>query len=97
VNKTLFAALMLTVTAAPALAAESVSSPTAPTSAVVATRGKMLLASDGARLAPVYRVGSDGAQIILDGRMVTVPTSTIALTDGKLTTSLTKGQVIALP
>jgi hypothetical protein len=57
----------------------------------------MLLAANGARLAPVYRVGADGAaQIILDGRLVTVPAATLSLADGKLTTSLTKNEVLAL-
>ena len=64
---------------------------------LTAARGKMLVTADGARLAPVYRVASDGLQIILDGRMVTVPGNTVALASGKPTTSLTKGQVIALP
>jgi len=57
----------------------------------------MLLAANGARLAPVYRVGADGAaQIILDGRLVTVPAATLSVADGKLTTSLTKNEVLAL-
>ena len=60
-------------------------------------KGKMLIAADGARLAPVYRVGSEGPQVILDGRMVTVPSNTLAVVDGKLETTLTKAQVIALP
>jgi len=57
----------------------------------------MLVTANGARLAPVYRVGADGsAQIILDGKMVTVPASTLSSVDGKLTTSLTKSEVLAL-
>jgi hypothetical protein len=60
-------------------------------------KGSMLLAANGARLAPVYRVGPDGsAQIILDGKMVTVPAATLSMTGGKLTTSLTKNEVLAL-
>jgi len=63
----------------------------------VAEKGKMLVTANGARLAPVYRVGADGsAQIILDGKMVTVPASTLSSVDGKLTTSLTKSEVLAL-
>lgn len=65
--------------------------------APVATKGSMLLAANGARLAPVYRVSADGSpQIILDGKLVTVPASTLSLADGKLTTSLTKNEVLAL-
>jgi hypothetical protein len=67
------------------------------TAAAVAVKGKMLVASNGARLGTVYRVGSDGsAQIILDGKLVTVPASTLASVDGKLTTNLSKSEVLAL-
>jgi hypothetical protein len=63
----------------------------------VAEKGKMLLAANGARLGPVYRVGADGAaQIIIDGKMVTVPAATLSKADDKLTTSLTKSEVLAL-
>ena len=63
----------------------------------VAEKGKMLVTANGSRLAPVYRVGADGsAQIILDGKMVTVPATTLSSVDGKLTTSLTKSEVLAL-
>ena len=66
-------------------------------SASVAAKGKMLVAANGARLGAVYRVGADGsAQLIIDGKMVTVPANTLSSVDGKLTTSLTKSQVLAL-
>ncbi len=65
--------------------------------APVATKGTMLFAADGGRLGPVYRVTSDGAaQIIIDGKMTTVPAATLSSKDGKLTTSLKKTEVIAL-
>jgi len=69
----------------------------AASAALAAAKGKMLMSSDGARLATVYRVADGGVQIILDGRMVAVPASTVTIAGGKVTTSLTKGQVIALP
>jgi hypothetical protein len=60
-------------------------------------KGKMLVAANGSRLGVVYRVGPDGAaQVIIDGHMVSVPANTISNADGKLTTSLTKSQVLAL-
>lgn len=63
----------------------------------VAEKGKMLIAANGARLGAVYRVSSDGsAQVIVDGKMVTVPASTLSASDGKLTTSLSKNEVLAL-
>jgi hypothetical protein len=65
--------------------------------ASVAEKGKMLIAANGARLGAVYRVIADGsAQLIIDGKMVTVPANTLSSVDGKLTTSLTKSQVLAL-
>ena len=69
----------------------------APASASVAEKGKMLMAANGARLGAVYRVGPDGgAQIIIDGKMVNVPANTLTVANGKLTTSLTKSEVLAL-
>jgi len=67
------------------------------TTAAVAEKGKMVVASNGARLGTVYRVGPDGsAQVIIDGKMVTIPVSTLSNVDGKLTTSLSKSEVLAL-
>jgi hypothetical protein len=66
-------------------------------SASVAEKGKMLIAANGARLGSVYRVNPDGsAQIIIDGKLVNVPANTLSKADGKLTTSLTKSEVLAL-
>jgi hypothetical protein len=63
---------------------------------VVAVAGKMLVDANGGRLAPVYRVLGDGSALILfSGRAVTVPTSTISIVNGKLTTSLKKADIIA--
>jgi hypothetical protein len=77
------------------VAAEEPSSPAAATAAVAA-KGKMLVGSDGGRLGSVYRVSADGsAQIIIDGKLVTVPASTLSMANGKLTTSLTKSEVLA--
>jgi hypothetical protein len=65
--------------------------------AAVAEKGQMVVASNGARLGTVYRVGTDGsAQIIIDGKLVTIPASTLSNVDGKLTTNLTKSEVLAL-
>ena len=65
--------------------------------APVAATGKMLIDANGGRLATVDRVDADGsAEIILDGRVVTVPAATLSVVDGKLKTSLKKPQVLAL-
>jgi hypothetical protein len=64
---------------------------------VAAIKGRMLTAANGSRLAPVYRIGNDGSpQIILEGKLVTIPVGTLSLSDGKLSTSLTKSQILAL-
>ena len=73
------------------------SAPGAAADQVSPVKGSMLIAANGARLAPVYRVAPDGgAQIILDGKMVTIPAATLSMADGKLTTSLTKNEILAL-
>ena len=60
----------------------------------VAQEGKMLVGANGTRLGAVYRVTDDGsAQLIVDGKMVTVPASTLSVVDGKLTTTLSKSEV----
>lgn len=87
-KKSGFFALMCalaTISAAPAAAADTPQ---------VAAKGRMLMASNGLRLGPVYRVAADGsAQLIIDGKLVTIPASTISLVDGKLVTSLSKKEV----
>lgn len=56
--------------------------------------GKMLYAANGYRIAPIYRVTADGnPQVIMNGRLVTVPASTLSDVGGKLTTSLSKKDV----
>ena len=66
-------------------------------SAPVAAKGKMLYSANGGRLGAIYRVADDGsAQLIIDGKMVTVPASTLSVQDGKLTTSLSKNEVTKL-
>lgn len=53
--------------------------------------GKMLYGPKGRRIASIYRVTSEGdPQVILNGRMITVPASTLTDVDGKVTTSLSK-------
>lgn len=63
-------------------------------SAAEAQQGKMLYTSAGGRLVPVYRVTADGsAQIIFEGKIVTIPASTLTLTEGRLVTSMKKEQI----
>jgi hypothetical protein len=63
-------------------------------SAAAATIGKMLYGPDGRRIGAVYRVASNGnAELILDGKLVRVPASTLSDVNGKLSTSLTKREL----
>jgi hypothetical protein len=62
-----------------------------------AEKGKLLVTANGARLGTIYRVGPDGAaEIIIDGKLVSVPASSLSSVDGKLTTSLSKSEILAL-
>jgi hypothetical protein len=62
--------------------------------ASVAHSGQMLYDSTGHRIASVNRVTQNGdAQVILNGRLVTIPASTLSQSDGKLTTSLSKADI----
>lgn len=56
--------------------------------------GTMLYGANGYRIAPIYRVNAEGnPQIILNGRLVTVPASSLSTVAGKVTTSLSKKDV----
>jgi hypothetical protein len=69
----------------------------AATTLTSATKGQMLVAANGARLGTVYRLTADGSpQVIIDGRMVTIPATTLSVSDGKLVTSLSKSAVTAI-
>jgi hypothetical protein len=72
-------------------------SSSAAATAAVAEKGKMLVSSNGSRLGIVSRVGPDGAaEIIIDGKLVSVPATTLSNVDGKLTTSMSKSEILAL-
>jgi uncharacterized protein YdeI (BOF family) len=63
--------------------------------AAVATKGKTLYGSDGKRIAVIYRVEADGAvDVILEGKLVKVPASTVTVDGGKASTNLTKAQLL---
>ena len=59
------------------------------------TEGKMVYGAKGQRLAPVYRVNSDGSvQLIMEGKLVTVPATALTEADGKLMTSESKADLM---
>jgi ABC-type sugar transport system substrate-binding protein len=66
-----------------------VAAPLSAQTAVVA--GKPIFASDGKRIGVVYKVtGNGSAQVIVNGKLVTIPAATITADEGKYQTSLTK-------
>ena len=57
--------------------------------------GKLLYDVDGKKLAPIYKLDEKGVpQILLDGKVITVPMSTLTEVDGKFTTKLTKRDLV---
>lgn len=53
----------------------------------------MLYGSNGQRIAAIYRVSEGNPQVILNGKLVTVPASSLSDVGGKVTTSLTKAEL----
>jgi hypothetical protein len=59
------------------------------------TEGKMIYGANGQRLAPVYRVNADGSvQLIMEGRLLTLPASILSDINGKLTSSESKNALL---
>jgi len=59
------------------------------------SEGKMVYGVNGQRLAPVYRVNSDGSvQLILEGRLVTLPATGLSEVNGKLTAPESKADLL---
>jgi hypothetical protein len=80
--------------AATAAIAQDQSGTAVSANAAGASKGQLLVAANGARLGTVYRLTADGSpQVIIDGRMVTIPAATVSLSNGKLMTSLSKSAV----
>ena len=89
------AATLVTFTVAPAAvyAAETSQSVQAAAEAVPVevNAGKMIYGPNGRRIAPAYRVTSEGTvQVILNGKLVNIPSASLSEVNGKVTTSLTK-------
>ena len=58
------------------------------------TAGRMIYGANGQRIAAAYRVTANGTvQVILDGKLVSIPASSLSETDGKLVSSLTKAEL----
>lgn len=61
---------------------------------VAVTSGKQIYDGAGRRIGTIYRVTSDGnPQVILNGKLVTIPASTLSDQSGKIATSLSKADL----
>ncbi|MGR4864743.1 hypothetical protein [Caulobacter sp. LARHSG274] len=87
-----FGLILALVAALPVSALVSVSAVAAaePEGLVKVAVGKMLYDADGKKLAAIYKLDSKGPQLLLDGKVVTVPAATLTEVDGKFATSMTK-------
>jgi hypothetical protein len=66
----------------------------APSAGVSVHTGLMLYDSSGHRVASVYRVTAEGnPQVVLDGKLITVPATTLSEANGKVMTSLSKSEL----
>lgn len=102
-NKFLPVALLATVatfTVAPAAVHAADSDPSvaiaasAQTAKVNVRAGRMIFGANGQRIASVYRVTDNGTvQVILNSRLVSIPTETLSEVNGRVTTSLTKAEL----
>lgn len=63
--------------------------------AVTPVAGKVIYSASGNRIAAIYRVTEQGrVQVILDGKLITVPSASLSDVNGKITTSLTKAELL---
>lgn len=92
------AALALAPAAQAAESSQTVRAATAEAAAPVAvTAGKMIYGANGQRIAAAYRVTADGTvQVILNGKLINIPASTLSEVNGKIATSLTKAELSKL-
>ena len=62
------------------------------------SKGQMLHDGNGGRLAPVYKVNTDGSvQVIAYGKIVTIPANTLSQSGDDLKTNMTPNQIMAMP
>ena len=81
ISKLIFAATALTLSASPALSAD-------------VERNDRLYDADGAKVAKVHRVIEDGdILVIYKGKVRRIQADTLSNTDGKLMTTMTRGDI----
>jgi hypothetical protein len=85
----------LAVSSVPAFAQSNAGSEEASSGQVEIKPGRMLYVTKSVGFAPIYSVTEDGsAQVLFEGRRITIPASTITEVDGRLVTSLTKRDIV---
>ena len=58
--------------------------------------GKAIYSADGKKLGSVYKVAKDGApQVIISGKLITVPASSVSLSGERIVTTLTRKDVMS--
>jgi hypothetical protein len=88
-------AAVMTLSAMPATASAAESAPAAAAAPQTIVPGKMIFAANKERLGAIYKVNQDSVQVIVDGKMINLPASTVSLADnGKYVTTLTKAEVL---
>lgn len=92
------AALSLVPAAQAAESSQTVRAATDASAAPVAVSvGRMIYGGNGQRIAPAYRVTSEGTvQVILNGKLVNIPASSLSEANGKVATTLTKAELSRL-
>lgn len=87
-------ALALASATSPVFAGETSPATTSAGPSVETKAGRMLFDSTGSAVGAIYRITAQGdPQLIVHGRFVTVPSTTITMVNGKLTTSRTRTEL----
>ena len=57
--------------------------------------GKPIYSADGQKLGAVYKLAKDGApQVIVSGKLVTVPAASVSMSGDRIVTSLTRKDIL---
>lgn len=89
-----FGAVLAVAVATPAIAAQdslAASAAAGQATGIQAQKGESVYDAQGKRIGKIYQVSRTGdPQIIVDLRLITVPSATLSRTDGKLVSSLSR-------
>ncbi|MDE2405198.1 MAG: hypothetical protein KGM17_11090 [Sphingomonadales bacterium] len=78
----------------PVLLAASIALPGAALAEAAWHEGQMVYGANGQRIAPIYRVTADGSvQVILDGKLTTIPAAILSVANGKVVSSKNKADL----